>query len=191
MRKYMGIVLFVLVLCPPIQADYIKLLFKGDHEAALNEMRPLAEKGDAKAQYDYALMFETGLVVNQNAAEAARWYMKSAAQGYPYAQNNLGVMYEEGRGVKRDDKKAADWFEKAARQGLTRAQLSLGRMYLDGRGVKKDPVQAYLWLSLAASDEKLSTAREQREKLAKEMTPAQIAQAEGLVRGFKPLRQAE
>lgn len=186
MKPFMGVVVLVLALCLPVRADYMELLLKGDHQAALEEMRPLAEKGEAKAQYDYALMFEIGLVVNQNQAEAARWYMKSAAQGYPYAQNNLGVMYEEGRGVERDDAKAADLFRQAARKGLAKAQFSLGRMYAEGRGLIGDPVQAYLWLSLAAADEDLKDAKKLRDNLAREMTPAQIAQARKLVRGFKP-----
>lgn len=191
MKTYLGIVLFVLVLCSPIQADYMQSLLKGDHQAALEEMRPLAVKGDAKAQYDYALMFENGVVVNQNQIEAAKWYMKSAAQGYPYAQNNLGVMYEEGRGVERDYAKAADWFRRAARQGLTKAQYSLGKLYADGRGVKKDPVQAYLWLSLAVSDAELTEAKDHRDKLAEKMTAAQMDQARKLVQGFKPTKTAK
>jgi len=191
MKTYMGIVFFVLVLCSPIQADYMELLFKGDHEAALQQMRPLAEKGDAKAQYDYALMFENGVVVNQNQIEAAKWYKKSAAQGYPYAQNNLAVMYEEGRGVERDYAKAADWFRRAARQGLTKAQYSLGRLYAEGRGVNKDFVQAYLWLSLAVSDAELTEAKEHRDKLARKMTAAQMNQARKLVQGFKPAKAAK
>jgi len=183
-------VLSVLVLCAPVRADYMESLLKGEHQAAVEEMRPLAEKGDAKAQYDYALMFETGLVVNHDQAEAARWYMKSAAQGYPYAQNNLGVMYEEGRGVARDLAKAADLFKKAADQGLTKAQYSLGLLYAEGRGVKKDLVEAYRWLSLAAADEDLKDAKDLRDDLAKKMSPSQIAQAQKLVRGFKPSKGA-
>ena len=188
MKKGIGIILFVLALCSPVQADYIQRLFMGEHEAALKEMRPLAMKGNAKAQYDYALMFETGLVVIQDQAEAAKWYKKSAAQGYPYAQNNLGVMYEEGRGVERDYAKAADLFRQAARQGLTKSQYSLGRMYAEGRGVNKDPVQAYLWLTLAEADKAPSDAKKQRDKLVEKMTAAQIDAAQKLVREFKPIQ---
>ncbi|MEN6472495.1 MAG: tetratricopeptide repeat protein [Syntrophaceae bacterium] len=191
MKKGLGSILFVLALFSPVQADYMQSLLKGDHQAALEEMRSLAVKGDAKAQYDYALMFETGLVVNQNQAEAAKWYKKSAAQGYPYAENNLGVMYEEGRGVERDYAKAVDWYRQAARRGLTKAQYSLGRMYAEGRGVNKDPVQAYVWLSLAESDKELTEAKEQRDKLAKRMTAAQMDQARKLINGFKPTKTAK
>jgi uncharacterized protein len=191
MRKFIVTLLVILGLCSPVQADYMKLLLQGEHEAALKEMKPLAEKGNAKAQYDYALMFETGLAVKMNAAEAAKWYLKSATQGYPYAQNNLGVMYEEGRGVKRDYGKAAHWLNKAADQGLSKAQYSLGLMYTDGRGVDQDPVQAYMWLSLAASDKEMGIAKEKLDTLAAKMTPAQIDSAQRRAREFKPTTKAK
>lgn len=191
MKKSLGMVLVVFALSSPVQADYMQSLLRGENEAALQEMQPLAQKGDAKAQYDYALMFETGLAVKQNQVEAASWYMKSAAQGYAYAQNNLAVMYEEGRGVERDYTKAAQWFTKAANQGLSKAQYSLGLLYAEGQGVKKDVVKAYMWLSLAASDKQEPVGQEKRDALAKTMTNVQVAQAQKLAAEFKPAKPAK
>ncbi len=43
-----------------------------------------------------------------------------------------------------------------------------------------------MWLNLAASHEKMSDAVEERDKVASKMTPGQIAEAQKLVREWKP-----
>ncbi len=45
---------------------------RGDHAAAVRELRPLAERGDARAQYNLGFMYKKGHGVPQNHAEAAR-----------------------------------------------------------------------------------------------------------------------
>jgi uncharacterized protein len=44
-------------------------------------------------------MYNEGLSVPQDYAEALKWYRKAAEQGDAIAQNNLGVMYENGKGI--------------------------------------------------------------------------------------------
>jgi uncharacterized protein len=62
-------------------------------------------------------------------------------------------------------------------------------MYKEGRGVPEDRVRAYLWFSLAAAQTG-STDRDaitsQRDAIAREMSPAEIAQAKSLVIAWKP-----
>ena len=81
-----------------------------------------AEQGDAKAQFDLGLKYDTGDGVPQDYAEAANWYRKAAEQGYAKAQFNLGTMYDEGRGVRQDFAEAAKWYRKAKDQGVANAQ---------------------------------------------------------------------
>ena len=57
-------------------------------------------------------------------------------------------------------------------------------MYGKGHGVTQDYVQAYMWYILAAQGEK--DTGELRDGLAKQMTPAQIAEAQKLAREWKP-----
>ncbi len=112
--------------------------------------------------------------------------MRTAAdQGYANAQFNLGVMYEKGEGVTQDYKEAVKLYRKAADQGNTDAQTNLGVMYGKGQGVTKDYVQAHSWLNLAAVQGK-KYAGEMRDFLEKQMTPAQIAEAQRLEREWKP-----
>jgi hypothetical protein len=58
-------------------------------------------------------------------------------------------------------------------------------MYDEGQGVPHDIVQAYKWYSLAAMNGD-KPAAELRDASAKEMTPAQIAEAQKLVQEWKP-----
>ena len=123
---------------------------RGDHAAALREFRPLAEQGDAQAQFWLGLMHAFGDGVPLDVAVSAAWYRKAAEQGHPDAQNNLGVMYDEGVGVSEDDREAAAWYRRAAEQGLAYAQSNLGYMYDDGVGVSEDDREAAAWYRRAA-----------------------------------------
>ncbi len=87
---------------------------RGDFAAALRLMRPLAEQGDAAAQFALGLMYATGQGVPQDYAEAAKWYRLAAEQGDAAAQFNLGVAYATGRGVPQDYVQAYMWFDLAA-----------------------------------------------------------------------------
>tara|TARA_R110002153_G_scaffold61234_2_gene165353 strand:+ start:293 stop:667 length:375 start_codon:yes stop_codon:yes gene_type:complete len=46
----------------------------GDFVTALEEWRPLAEQGNARAQFNLGVMYSNGDGVPQNYAEAVRWY---------------------------------------------------------------------------------------------------------------------
>ena len=83
---------------------------RGDYPTALRFWRPLAEQGNAAAQYNLGLLYNNGLGVPQDYAEAMKWYRKSADQGNASAQHNLGLMYVEGKGVPRNYLEAARWY---------------------------------------------------------------------------------
>lgn len=90
---------------------------KGDYQAAFEEWQPLAELGDAEAQYNLGVMFDEGASVEQDLAQAARWYRKAAEQGFVDAQTNLGMMYYRGEGVPADLNEASRWLQRAADMG--------------------------------------------------------------------------
>lgn len=151
---------------------------RDDYVTAIRLFRPLADQGNASAQYNLGVMYDIGEGVAQNDARAVNWYRKAADQGHAYAQYSLGFSYEMGRGVPQDDTQAANWYRKAADQGIAAALNSLGEMYEEGRGVPQDYVQAYMWFSLLeAHGIKGST-----DDVAAKMTPAQIAEAKKLVK---------
>ena len=106
-----------------------------DYASALKEWRPLAQQGDADAQYNFGVMYERGEGIAKDEAEAVRWYTQAAAQGNADAQYNLGIMYSQGRGVAKDEAEAVRWYRKAAAQGDAGAQKNLDLLAAQGRGI--------------------------------------------------------
>ena len=92
-----------------------------DYATALKEWRPLAEKGDASAQYNLGLMYGNGQGVTQDYKEAVRVYLLAAAQGDARAQNNLGFLYGYGQGVIQDNVYSHMWMNIAASRGEEKA----------------------------------------------------------------------
>jgi len=115
---------------------------------------------------------------------ALKEFRPLAEQGYPLAQATLGLMYTEGEGVAQDYQEAVRWYRLAAEQDHASGQFSLGAMYIAGHGVPKDYVLAHMWVNLAAAKgvKRAVTARDLLEIL---MTPAQLAEAQRLVREWK------
>ena len=101
---------------------------KGDYTAAYDEWLPLAELGDAEAQFNLGVLYDEGAGVERNLATAADWYRKAAEQGFIDAQTNLGILYYHGLGVDRDHEAAARWFRLAADQGDAEAGEYLQRI---------------------------------------------------------------
>lgn len=108
---------------------------KGDYAAAFEEWLPLAELGDAEAQFNLGVMYDEGAGRPRDLAIAAQWYRMAAKQGFLDAQTNLGMMYYHGQGVDRNLTEAARWFRMAAEQGdaeATRYLEVIARSTRDG-----------------------------------------------------------
>ena len=182
------LVLSIICLAVPAWADFqagMDANNRGDYATALREWRPLAEQGDALAQYNLGVLYRKGRGVPQDDVQARQWYAKAAAQGLAKAQFNLGTLYFNGEGVAKDYQQALRWFRLAADQGEALAQTKIAIMYDEGQGVPQDIVQAYKWYSLGATNGD-KPAPQLRDALAKQMTPAQIAEAQKLAREWKP-----
>ncbi len=166
---------------------------RGDYATAYHEFHPLARQGDAAAQNYLGLMYHQGQGVARDYAEAAKWFRLAAAQGTAGAQYILGAMYDNGQGVAQDYTEAAKWYRLAAEQGHARAQYILGLLYLQGQRVAQDYVQAHKWFNLSAANQPPGEFRDMRvrdrDRVARLMTPAQIARAQDLARNFTPRRQ--
>lgn len=87
-------------------------------------------------------------------------------------------MYLAGRAVKRDLVQAFQLFRKSADLRYAVAQNNLALMYVNGGAVQRDFVWAYAWLDIAA--EQLGASAELRDRIAKVMTPVDIARARSL-----------
>ena len=127
---FKALVIAVTILAMGITAslaqDYQKgkdAYLKRDYATALSEWKPLAEQGDAEAQYNLGWMYEAGEGVTQDYAEAVNWFRKAAEQGNAGAQNNLGSRYILGKGVIQDIVLAHMWYDIAASNGNENAVM--------------------------------------------------------------------
>jgi hypothetical protein len=153
----------------------------GDYQTALREWRPLAEQGDAAAQYNLALVYMGGEGVPQDYAEAVKWYRLAVEQGHASAQYNLGLMYEDGEGVLQDYAEAVRWYRLAVEQGHASAQYNLAVHYKNGEGVLQSNVMAHMWSNISSANGH-PTSGERRDALAGQMTQADIAKAQEMAR---------
>lgn len=147
------LLLTMLVGSPALSADFKRGLGaykQGDYVTALKEWEPLAEQGDALAQFKLGRMYARGEGVPKNYTTAFKLFTLAAEQGNADAQNNLGVSYIQGEGVLKNPREALKWFLLAAEQGKSKAQNNLGKMYAKGDGVPKDRKVAVKWYRLAA-----------------------------------------
>ena len=159
-----------------------------DFAIAERLFRPLAEHGNAIAQYNLGVMYYKGEGVPQSYPNAVFWYRHAAWQGDASAQLGLGVLCYNGQGTLQSYTEALTWFRQAADQGSVQAQINLGAMYANGQGVPQDYIQAHMWLSLAAAKSE-TRAVELRNTVAVKMTAAQIAEAHKLAREWNPTKQ--
>lgn len=78
------LITFVLLASLPGYADVqsgLDAYEAGDYATALKEFKPLAEQGDAVAQYNLGKMYRKGHGVSKDGKKAAKWYRKAAEQG--------------------------------------------------------------------------------------------------------------
>jgi hypothetical protein len=134
--------------------------------------KEMAEEGNAISQLILGNCYYDGNGVLKDDVKAVKWYKKSAEQGIAEAQSSLGSCYCIGAGVLKDPFESVKWYRKAAEQGDATAQYWLGLYYHSGFGVSKDPVEAYAYYNLAGMAKQM--ARNERQKLEKEMTPTQV-----------------
>jgi TPR repeat protein len=135
-----------------------------------------------------------GAILEDNYAEAIKWYRIAADQGDARAQYALGAMNDGGVGMSQNYAEAIKWWRRSADQGYTMAQWSLGLAYAYGEEVAQDFVRAHMWLNLAASatvsvyysSTIRANAAEQRILVARKMTLAQVTEAQKLASEWKP-----
>src|SRR3954464_12439116 len=119
----------------------------GNFGAAVKEWRPLADQGDADAQFNMGQAYKLGRGVPAADLRIAQsWYEKAAQQGHAQARANLGlILFQNG-----ERQRALPWIRKAAEDGDPRAQYVLGTALFNGDVVAKDWPRAYALMSLAA-----------------------------------------
>ncbi len=188
-KKAFAVIL--LALCPttslratPLE-EGVAAAHSGEYARANQLLRPLADAGDARAQFNLGYVLVNGWGQSRDEAEGVRWYRKAADQGLPIAQHHLALAYAYGEGVGQNDADAVNWSERAADQGLTVAQFMLGLAYANGWGVDPDATTAFIWINLAMRNGGLRIAG-LRANLASRLTDAQRIAAQKVIQSWRP-----
>lgn len=108
---------------------------RGSYDMAQKMYQPLAQSGDAEAQY---YLGETLLLRSYDYENAIIWWRKAADQGHAGAQSNLGYMLTSGLGIEPNHGEAIKLFRLAAGKGHSEAQYNLGAMYDLGMSVRQN-----------------------------------------------------
>ncbi len=154
------VVLIVLLLVPlraQADADSAWKAYCGhNYDRALRELRPLAEAGDAKAQYYLASIYLDGAAVPRSAATAVDLLQRSAMAGHGPAQFTLGLLLYNGSMAGTDQlapdrPRALPWLIKASEAGVPLAHELIGLEYAEGRLLPRDIGRARYHLSMAAN----------------------------------------
>jgi len=161
----------------------------GNYDEAIRQWRPLADHGDADAQYNIAQAYFLGRGVPQNMNLAEQWYERAARQGHPDAQANYGLLlFQNGR-----RSQAIPWIQRAAERGDPRAQYVLGTAMFNGDLVTRDLPRAYALMSRAAA-QNLPPAITQLAEIERSLSPQDRARgvemAQAMASALTPIQVA-
>jgi cell division septation protein DedD len=169
------------VMTAPLSAQSVKAGIeawqRADYAAAVAIWRPLAEKGDADAQFNLGQAYRLGRGVTINLGAAKTWFERAASKGHLDAQTTLGLLLFQN-GEQPDGLK---WLRMAAEQGEPRALLVYGTALYNGDAITQDRVLGYAYVSRAAA-QGLAPAKETLEQLDKLMPVADRQRAVALAR---------
>jgi uncharacterized protein len=103
---------------------------RGDHSAAINIWKQLAEAGDTNSQMLLGAVYEAGRGIEQDSQKALALRTRAAQGGVAAAQVEVALHHLNGRGTKKDCDKAIEWFKLAASNNNAVAKQNLGMLHL-------------------------------------------------------------
>ncbi|HZG44758.1 MAG TPA: SPOR domain-containing protein [Allosphingosinicella sp.] len=139
----------------------------GDYARAVAEWRPLADAGNADAQFNVAQAYRLGRGVPQNLNLAEQWFERAARQKHEQAGASLGLLlFQNGRA-----REAMPWIQAAAMRGDPRAQYVFGTALFNGDVLRQDLPRAYAMMGAAAA-QAFPQAQAQLTAMESQLTPA-------------------
>ncbi len=125
--------------------DAVDAMRSGDFAEAYCIMRPLAEGGDADAQYNIGWMYMNGYGLRVNDSLALEWWKKASEQGHSDASFSIGMLYSLGDGeVSKDSDEAIDYYLIAADDGHEDAIAILKSMMMRNDGFVRDRLHSII-----------------------------------------------
>jgi TPR repeat protein len=138
----------------PAQLDYAQLL-AGDFRTSLADQTAagrlwltVADRGDARGQYNYARWLRDSPAGPRDPSSAVPYLERAATSGLAEAQHMLGTLYRDGIGVTRDPARARTLYEQAAEQSYPASMFNLAAM-IDTGPVRDQARAAELYRALS------------------------------------------
>lgn len=129
---------------------YMRLNPNGDRydpAEAVAYLSKAAAAGSPEAQFELAKLYETGIGVSPDPAQALALFQQSAAQDFADAINDLGFMnYQGALGLPQDRQKALKLFERAANLRHPQANFNFAALIDDGLIADKGPEDTAIYL---------------------------------------------
>jgi hypothetical protein len=149
--KYLVAAVMAALVSTPLSAQSVKAGIdawqKADYSAAVAIWRPLAERGDADAQFNLGQAYRLGRGVPISLGQAKTWFERAAASGHLDAETTLGLLlFQNG-----DQAEGLKWLRRAAEGDEPRALLVYGTALYNGDGVTQDRLLGYAYVSRAAA----------------------------------------
>jgi hypothetical protein len=149
--RYLVVLAVAAFLSAPLSAQSVKAGIdawqRADYSAAVGIWRPLAEKGDADAQFNLGQAYRLGRGVPINLGAAKTWFERAASSGHLDAETTLGLLlFQNG-----DQAEGLKWLKKAAEQGEPRAQLVYGTALYNGDGITENKMLGYAYVTRSAA----------------------------------------
>jgi TPR repeat protein len=161
----------------------------GRFTEALQILEKLAEGGDAKAQYEIALMYLQGIGTRVDPARGGYWMLAAANNGNVAAMVEIGGRFESGANVERNYLLSFTWYRRAAALEDPIAAYRLAGLYERGAGVQRDLSRAWAWYRLSRKFGN-PIAIEATDRVWKLMDAMERVQAESLFEKLKSNPQA-
>lgn len=161
----------------------------GRFTEALQILEKLAEGGDAKAQYEIALMYLQGIGTRVDPARGGYWMLAAANNGNVAAMVEIGGRFESGANVERNYLLSFTWYRRAAALEDPIAAYRLAGLYERGAGVQRDLPRAWAWYRLSRKFGN-PIAIESTDRVWKLMDAIERVQAEALFDKLKSNPQA-
>lgn len=124
----------------------------GDFKKAYTIWLPLAEAGNAEAQFRIGRLYSLGEGFKSSGELALRWYRKAAVKGHVIAKFNIGLVYFKGEIVERNYEKSYLLFQELANNGYPSSQTVVGIMLVNGLGVLEDSIEGVKWIFIGLSN---------------------------------------
>jgi len=154
-----------------------------DYSQAMTVLKKAASKGNADAQFNYAVMFEKGWGIKADMKKATQWFNKAAEQDHIGAQNKLALAYRDGSGISKNPEKSLHWFAKAAAQNNPLGLYELANAFAEGKYRPEKKGTAYMLFNLAAAAG-LQQAATRRDSIITELNSDDVNKYQKLARAW-------